>query len=255
MNGKAHRVGVMNGGGSGHAGALLVVLIGLAFGLAGCSPAEERQAGARRECVFERLGTEIARRHPGAKVLLVGNPFAAKPGADASFRDAEEASVRGLKRGLGNAVSMVGLVHPALRPEAEANPQSVPIPAGATTPISFLTVPGAWDQLQKAAPMADTWVSLVGFPADLTETRAWTDLKGPQWVMFLPDWRIVGSREALRSAFANGRLLMAVLSKPGAPPESEPMSRNHDEEFDRRYLLVTLGNLDALIGEWPQLFP
>jgi hypothetical protein len=237
--------------------AIRVLLFGVLVGLgaAGCAPPESRQADARRELVFERLGREIAARQPGAKVLVVGNPYAARPGAEASIRTAEEASVRGLRRGLGKGAESVGVAHPRLRPEAESDPQSVSIPVGASTPLSFLTAMGAWDRLREGNPGATVWVSLIGFPADLADTAAWKDPRGPKWVMFLPDWRILGSTAAVGAAFSEGRLLMAVMSRPGAPPESESMLADREAEFERRHVLVTAETLERVRREWPMLIP
>lgn len=235
--------------------AIRFVLFGALLGATGCAPPEARQAGVRRELLFERLGREIATRQPGAKVLVVGNPYAARPGAEASIHDAEEASVRGLRRGLGTGAAFVGVAHPRLRPEAESDPQSVSIPVGATTPLSFLTAAGAWDRLREEQPESTVWVSLIGFPADLAETGAWKDPRGPKWVMYLPDWRILGTGGAVGAAFSEGRLLMAVLSRPGAPPESEPMLSDRDAEFDRRHVMLTAENFERVRGEWPVLIP
>ena len=129
------------------------------------------------------------------------------------------------------------------------------MPAGITTPISFMTAPGAWDVLAAKHASARVLVSLVGVPADLAETRAWTDPAGPQWVFYLPDLRLLGAREAVRAAFREKRLLAIVLARPGAPPESEPLGRDRAAEVEKRYLLVTAENLEERIAAWPRLFP
>lgn len=213
-------------------------------------------AGRRRELIFEHLGREIATRVPGAQVLVVGNPFAVTPAADARVREAEAASERGLKRGLGDGGSLVGVVHPELTPQASANPSSVELPVGASTPLSFMTRPGAWDRFGFASVQGKTiWVSLIGFPADLAETRAWRDPEGPFWVCYQPDWRILGGREAIRDAFTRGRLLAAVLARPGAPPEADALGADAAAEFQRRCLLITRENVEEMLRAWPQLFP
>ncbi len=224
--------------------------------LVGCSPPEQRQALARREMVLAQLTEAAVRSVPKAVVLVIGNPFAQQAGADPELLAVEEASVRGVERGMGpSGARLLGVVQPALREEARRDPTLVPIPPGATTPLSFLTEKGAWDRIRAAKPEANLWISLVGVPADLAETRFWQDADGPRLALFLPDLRLLGGREGVRTALESGRLVALVLGRPGAPPESEPMLANHREEFERRYILVTRDTWTSVVEAWPQLFP
>jgi hypothetical protein len=234
---------------------LTCALLGLLL-LVGCSPPEQRQALARREMVLAQLTEAAVRSVPKAGVLVIGNPFAHREGADPELLAVEEASVRGVERGIGDSgARFLGGIQPSLRDEALRDPTLVPIPPGATTPLSFLTEQGAWDRIRAAKPEANLWISLVGVPADLAETRAWLDADGPRLALFLPDLRLLGGREGVRLALESGRLVALVLGRPGAPPESEPMLANHREEFERRYLLVTRDTWASVVKAWPQLFP
>jgi hypothetical protein len=160
-----------------------------------------------------------------------------------------------LEKGLGAGTKFLGVAYPQLRAEAKDDPHAVPIPAGATTPISFLTAPGAWDRLVELHPDARVLVSLIGVPADLAQSRVWTASDGPVFALLLPDLRLVGDRAAVRSAFQQGRIIAAALTRPGAPPESAAMRTDRQGEFDLRYLLATPANIDELMEAWPQLFP
>ncbi|MGE3311857.1 MAG: hypothetical protein AB7O66_17970 [Limisphaerales bacterium] len=234
--------------------ALAILVLGILTG--GCSPPEQRHALARRELVLARLAEAAASSVPGATVLVVGNPFVDLPGSTSELREVQEASVRGVERGVvSHGGRFLGVTAPRLRSEALADPSSVAMPADATTPLSFMVEPGAWDRLRVDRPEANLWISLIGVPTDLAATKAWLEPAGPRWALFLPDLRLVGDRQAIRSAFERGRLVALVLARPGAPPESEPMLADVREEFARRYLLVTRENMDAVIGEWPGLFP
>ena len=233
------------------AGAVMLALVLLV----GCGSRENRLAGARRELVLERLGAAIAQAAPGARVLFVGNPFARLAGAVSSIREADEAALRGLRRGLGTKALLAGAVAPALREGVAENPHAVAIPPGATTPLSFLTATGAWDRLIEATPRVDVLVSVIGLPVDLASTRAWTDPAGPRWALFLPDLRLLGGTTEVREAFENGRFLAVVLVRPGAPPEAQGMAADDAEEFDRRYVLITRENVETLVREWARWFP
>jgi len=222
----------------------------------GCSPPEQRQALSRRELVLAELTQAAIRAVPRAGVLVIGNPFVQASGADPGLRAVEEASVRGVERGIGTSgARFLGVVQPALREEAMRDPTSVLIPPGATTPLSFLTEKGSWDGIRAGNHGANLWISLVGVPTDLTETKAWRDPEGPRLALFLPDLRLMGGRDAVRSAMQSGRLVALVLGRPGAPPESEPIQANHREEFERRYLLVTRETWASVVEAWPMLIP
>lgn len=221
---------------------------------AGCAPPENRLAGSRRELVMERLTEEALRVAPGAAVLTIGNPFAAMAGSDSALRAVEDASRRGVARAVEKAGGkLAGATVPALREDARQDPTRVPIPTGASTPISFMTERGAWDRIRSEFPGAGLWVSWVGLPADLAETQAWLETGGPKWALYMPDLRMVGTRESVREAFRVGKLAAVVLARPGAPPESESMVADARAEFDRRYVLVTRENWEEVEREWPSL--
>jgi hypothetical protein len=65
---------------------------------------------------------------------------------------------------------------------------------------------------------------------------------------------MLGGREGLARLLVGGKLVAVVLNRPGAPPESEDIERNYRDEFDRRFLLLTAQNLDAVARVYPQLF-
>jgi hypothetical protein len=219
-----------------------VAVLGVVAWLSGCDPAEIGLARERRELVFEHLGLTIGAAIPNGRVLVVGNPYVRRPGAAAEIRHAEADALRGLKRGLGSAGLSIEVDYPELKPGALEDPRSIGIPAGATTPLSYLTVPGAWDEMAERHRQAKVWVSLIGVPADLASTRAWMNPDGPTWVLYQPDLAMVGSVEVLEAAFRSGRLLAVVLPRPGAPAESQPMNVDRQKEFDSRYVLLTRAN-------------
>jgi len=233
-------------------------VMGLVLGLGGvwgCGPRESRLSGARRALVLERLTLAAVERVSGGGVLVIGNPFAHGPGANGLLRQADDEAVDGVKRALARAGGRyVGLAVPRLREEARRDPTQVALPPGASTPLSFMTEAGAWDGLRAAHPDAGLWISLIGVPADLATTRAWTDAGGPRWALYLPDLRLLGGAEGVGEAFRSGRLVAMVLAKPGAPPESEPMKADPAEEFDRRHILVTADRFEAVRLGWPGMF-
>lgn len=229
-----------------------VSAVGLRF-LLSPERALRRAARDRRSLALEMLGDHLARHHPGERILVVGNPFVERPGQPGDIRAFEEAAWRGLERGVAGRCDLVGIVRPALDPRAAADPTSVPLPPNTTTPLSFMTTPDAWDRIWREHPDAPLWVSLIGLPAGVTRMAVWQE-PTPRFALLLPDLRVLGGPEAVHAAFRSGKLVAVVLNRPGAPPESAAPAADARAEFERRHLLVTPDNIDALLRQYPGLF-
>ncbi len=210
------------------------------------------RAASHREMALQVLGEYLAERHPHGKALIVSNPFVQQGSPDADTRRFEEAGVRGLTRGWGTRIQSLGTVYPKLRAEAQTNPESVPIDPESKTPLSFLQVPRAWDELLQTHPDADLWVSLIGVPLDLTSQEFWRRPK-PALALLLPDVRMLGGRDGITAALLSGKLTALILARPGSPPDSEASAPDARAEFERRFILVTRENLRDVLALYPTL--
>jgi hypothetical protein len=228
-------------------GPLSLAAMALAYA-PGCAPPEERYAIERTEQALERLTREVVRLHPGASILVLGNPFTQIPGASAKIREAEAAAVRGIERGMDNDRSRVSVDYPQLKPGAMENPQSFLIPHGATTPLSFLWAPTALEDLRRKHPEAMIWISLIGLPVDVAASDGWRESSGPRWALYLPDFAVLGSPEAIREAFETGRIAAAVVPRAGAPKEAEPVGGDSDADSNRRFQIITRENIGEALG-------
>lgn len=207
----------------------------------------------RRSVALRVLGEYLATNAPGARVAVFTNPFADLPGQPAETRTFQTAAIEGLRAGLGSKAVWAGAFSPALSEAARQDPSSVPMPPNATTPLSFLTQVGAWDRLWIESGKPSVIVSLIGLPVDLLQLDLWRQPQ-PRLALLLPDFRILGDPATVRTAFHSGKLAAAVVARPGAPSENTALERDHRLEFERRYLLVTPGNVDRLVQEFPGLF-
>jgi len=207
----------------------------------------------RREIALRVLGEHLAAQAPGKAALVVANPFSQMPGQAREVYAFEEAALRGLKDGWGDRLRLAGVAYPELIPAAKLDPSSIPLPPDTTTPLSFLTADRAWDALVAKHPEADILVSVVGVPAGLQDL-VWWQKPSPSLALLLPDLRLVGDSQTVAAAFRSGKILAAVLNRPGAPSETAPMHGDFHAEFDARYLLVTATNIDDLIQVLPGLF-
>ena len=207
----------------------------------------------RREIALRVLGEHLASQTPGQAALIVANPFGQMPGQAREVYAFEEAAIRGLRSGWGDRIRLAGVDYPELTAAARKDPSSVPLPPDTTTPLSFLTAQGAWDALASKHPDATLLVSVIGIPAGLQALDCWRN-PTPRFALLLPDLRLLGDSSAIAAAFKSGKIVAAVLNRPGAPSESATIQRDDRAEFEARYLFVTAANIDDLIDVFPALF-
>jgi hypothetical protein len=241
------------GGSIALASAAAVILTLTAYWLVR-PPAERRAALEAREGATFVLGRHLAEAHPRAKCLILSNPFAASKGRRSEFYQFEQAGLLGLERGLLNWAKSASVVHAPIRQEYRQNPASAPIDPSTATPLSFLVSGADLDQLLAARSPVDIVVSLIGLPIDITQSRHWQDDQTPKYALLLPDLRVLGGSSAIRAAVRSGKIVAMILHRPGAPAEDLPSLGDARAEFDRRYLLVTPENLDAILQIYPNLF-
>lgn len=208
-----------------------------AFCLCGCG---QRPGLSEREAALELLARHIAKELKPSAVLVVSNPFAQAKGRPAEIYEFDKAGVRGLQRGFGNDVQ-IKQVSPDLRAEAISDPASVYIDPRSTTPLSFLVAEDAFQKIVAKNPDCTVVVSLIGLPVNLAAFPAWSKSGPPSFGLLMPDWRIIGGRDAVLAAFASGKLAAAIAHDPEAPAGSQ-------------FQLITRQNVTNLMESDPQLF-
>lgn len=204
-----------------------------------------------RTVAAKGLAEELARHFPGKHAIVVANPFAQKKGVPAEAYAYQQAGLKGLRQGFGTKIELEAVLYPELRKEAQINPRAVQADPESTTPLSYLVSGNAFDALTHSHPNCDLLISLIGLPLNVIHSEVW---KSPvlKLALLLPDWRILGDRESVRLAFNSGKIVAAILNKPGAPSESVPLQKGN--AFDERYLLVTPARVDELMAKYPQAF-
>jgi hypothetical protein len=222
---------------------LLLAAVVLASGCSRRAALDEREVATR--VMAAHLQSTL---HPKA-VLVLSNPFAQMPGRPAEVYRFEEAGISGLKQGFGKDVRLI-VAAPELKPEAREDPGSVPVDPKTTTPLSFLAAADAFDKAIHSATNCELVVSLIGLPADISRFEAWNRPGPPRFALLLPDCRMIGSAENVRTAFVSGKLAAAVVRKPG----SAAAGKQGDPSFEDRFILVTSSNVDEFLGKIPQAF-
>lgn len=225
-----------------------VVISLLIFFFSGCTktaPVSERELATRV------LAEEVAKVIAPKKVLVISNPFSRESGRPPEVYEFEKAGISGLQEGFGEGAE-VEVDFPALKPEVLKDPGSVQVDAQTTTPLSFLVVQNAFSALVQKHSDADLVVSLIGLPVNLVEFPEWTQPGKPQFALLLPDWRMIGGKEAILQSFRSRKLAAAVVRKPNSPEGEIP--GDSTEAFHQRYWLVTPENVEKLLAEHPAAF-
>lgn len=234
---------------------LLIALGGAAVWWFGWRSTPQRTALRARELATWGLAQHLSQKHPGCRVLVVANPFTRQPGIAKDFIETEEAGIRGVRRGLGTQGAVVAVAFPELKPDAATNPRALLQDADTTTPLSYLVTEDAFDKLLQQYAGSDTVVSLIGLPVDLGKVEAWTRPGLPRFALLLPDLGMIGNASAVKKALQSGKLAAFVLARPGGIGEETSVSGDSAAEFEKRFVLVTAENFDAIRAAQPSLFP
>jgi len=188
-----------------------------------------------RERSMQALGQEIAKSRPGAKVLVLMNPFTKQSGFGDEKAQFQDAGVRGLRRGLGGRAEVTP-VFPALRQEYLQNPSSLVIPSESRTPLSFLVDARSVEQLANQHSNATVIVSLIGLPIGIDSLKLWQKSDPRSFALLLPDLKVLGRPEDTLLAFDNGKLLAIIGEEANAGDG----------------LLITKGNAREMLRTKPQ---
>jgi hypothetical protein len=211
-------------------------VIAAAIAIGGCAkpaPLSEREAAMR--LLAEHLAVEVRPR----AVLVLSNPFSQQSGRPAEIYEFERASLRGLASGFGEATPIKN-AFPELRPEALQDAANVYVDPKTTTPLSFLVAENAFQKAVEQHPDCDLVISLIGLPVNVKAFPAWSKPGAPRFALLLPDWRMIGGKNAISEAFKSGKLAAAMVRKLNADDDS--------------FLLVTGASVDELLATQPQLF-
>jgi hypothetical protein len=216
-------------------GAIAILLIGAAVfffrGSVGRAPLSQRQIAT------QVLAEYIRKAASPESVVVISNPLAQQAGATADMAAFERAGAAGLRKGLGSEVEVKVVL-----PKTKGAPGSVFYDPSTRTPMSFLITDDAFEQLARENPNAEVFVSLIGLPANPASITA----TSKRYAFLLPDFRVMGDPGAIRHFFKSGKIIAAVIQKPGVNTPENVAGSDYKREFEKRYVLVTAQNVD----EW-----
>jgi hypothetical protein len=223
-----------------------VLRAGLVVIFLGCA---QNAPESERELATQTLAEYLAKTTSAKTVLVISNPFTREAGRAPEIYAFEKAGIAGLSAGFGKSVTLE-VDFPALKPEVQRDPTSVRVDPQSTTPLSFLVSEGAFSEVTQRHPKADLIVSLIGLPVNLAAYKEWSQPAFPKFALLLPDWRMIGGKEAIIQVFRSEKLVAAVVKRSG----SKGAQGGVRGEFASKFHLVTAENVEALLKDDPEVF-
>ncbi|HUS34675.1 MAG TPA: hypothetical protein VM680_04915 [Verrucomicrobiae bacterium] len=214
--------------------ALAIVLIGGAVVYYGRG---NRAPLSQREVATQVLAEYIRKTASPKSVVVISNPLAPQAGMTSDMSTFEKAGVAGLRKGFGSAVDLTVAL-----PKTKGEPGSVFYDPNTRTPMSFLITDNAFEEIARENPNADVFVSLIGLPANPASMMAIPK----RFAFLLPDFRLMGDASSIRHVFKSGKVIAAVIQRPGVTAPEKVAGSDYKREFEKRYILVTTQNVD----EW-----
>jgi len=224
----------------------IAVIIGVVIGLSAAFYGYFRKNHAplsQREIATRVLAEYVGKTARPKSVVIISNPFSQNPGRPAEVYAFQKASETGLRKGFGPNVE-IKVVFPKLKPEAERDANAVSIDPTVTTPLSYLVAENAFDEIAREHPESEIFVSLIGLPVNSASSAFWLKPGPPRLALLLPDFKVLVDPNAVRAAFKSGKIVAAVIPKPGVLLPDGATSSDYKGEFDKRFILVTSDNID-----------
>lgn len=213
----------------------------------------------KSKCIV--IGKYLAEKAPGAKVLLVLDSI--------PNNKMQDQVIAALKEGMGNNITVVAEDSPTdpsavlktTEPEPETDATSTTNPAsrpgGPGMPPGFMEMRSLresmkavdFDAMISRHPDCDLIISLIGLPMDVENMGIW-EAPAPKPRVALLDANIYN----LKSAILSGIVLATVTYSPTAKFDELTPPDDMQQAFDKRFLLVTPENVEAIAAQHTGLF-
>lgn len=222
-----------------------------------------------RKIAGEKMGQYIAENFAGADVVAVGGiDFSGLPEKFAreytGMEQSWEGYFDGFKKGIDDEVNLLDVVR---LPVPEQARESIAAAAELAKsegedeqvyPEDTLLMPGIEDMynpenynkaLKPYLKKADVIVVLTQLPYQVERLSLW-DMASPPKLALMPGSRLY----ELKKAIAKGYIVGAITFKPGGDYRDLKVPGDLEEAFDKRYVLVTPDNVEAMSSEYKNLF-
>ena len=197
---------------------------------------------------YKFMGEAIAKRHPGAKLLMIKYPSGA---AEASL-SMNKAQMDGLKEGMAGKASILR-EHELTMNMPGSGPGGGSMPEGMVPmmdPGMMLTA-DKFDEIIDNNPDCNVVLSLVGLPYDVRTMKFWEKAKdGQAPALVLVNAHIYELKAAIKLKY-----ITAVLqNKPEVYDWQAPVPEDETVAFNNRFIIITPENVEETAAKYSQLF-
>jgi hypothetical protein len=218
---------------------------------------QEREADYRR-IGAEKLARTIAAKFPGGRAVVI------RPTDFGYEMDGVTDIIAGLKAGFGADVEITDVIAPKIPAEYEQQMEEMKKQYLAETgeselPPDFMMMDqmmnmvdaASFTEVTKRIPDGtDIVVLLVDFPYDMEKMALWS-MKPMPAVGAVVNMAQPQMKLAIQQEFIDA----IVLPKPMGDFKSMDVPKDLDEAFERRFILVTPENVEAIVGQYGNMFP
>jgi len=209
-----------------------------------------------REVAFQKaggrkLGTYLAEKHQGAKVLILSEPRMGGPTGKTN------PLIDGFKDGIGTKLTVVAEISPEVPADkAKAFSAEMPMegPSGGEgagqmmPPLEYWYTAKIFDDLIGKQTGFDMIVTTIGLPNDAAKSRILKDKTRPKIAV------LNGTIYDLKAAIKPDMIVAAITYNPKAVYDDKPVPKDLDEAFNKRFLLVTPETLQQVSQAHQDIF-
>lgn len=205
---------------------------------------------AYQRIAHKRLGEEIAKRHPGAKILLIKYNELGMEEGEPNLTEA--AQMEGLKKGLNGkaTIAVVERVSSGMEEflEEDGKPRKSPEEI-----MEEMFTAEKFNKLVAVNKNCNVVVSLVGLPPDYQLLKLWK-VKDPKKrpALVLANAYIYELKFGFNPKY---KFITAALAHKAVPFDpNQPVPKDEQKAFDSRFLMITPDNVLEIAKENPDLF-
>lgn len=236
-------------------GCIVVALIAALWGIISTARGPSTEGVVAKEMQFQRaggekLGTYLAEKFSGSKVLLLTEPKLSTGEARPS------AMLDGFKKAIEGKLTIAAEISPEIPADkARAFASEMPMEGAEggemLPPLEYWFTAKIFDEIvTKHEGQFDLLVTNIGLPQDgARNSKILKDKAKRPKIAFLS-----GSIYDLRGAISPEMIVAAVTYNPKAVYDDKPVPRNLDEAFSKRYLLVTPETMQQVVSTTPEIF-
>ena len=243
--------------------ALLMAIISIIGGAGSDIDVEEIREREQRynRVAGQKLGQYLAQEMSG-KAALVIKPIEMTEEPNETVT----AQIEGLKEGLGNAIDIIDVVSPPIPEEYKQYMEETAEAEGVDPEMQmeyemYPMMEAAFDAetfnnlYEQYGQGTDLVITLAGLPMDIENMSIW-DMQTPPELAVFGIGSGPGPVPKLADAIRQGFVAAYITFKPRQQVEEDKsIPDDLDAAFNKRYLLVTPKNVDALMEEYEYLLP